>query len=174
MTVVYLLLGTNMGDRLQHLADARHLLSTLKGVAGPSGVSDSKDVPGMLLPSPVYETAAWGKIEQANYLNQAVALTATLDPWELLAATSAIESRLGRVRKKVWEPRIIDIDILFYGDQVIRDDRLVIPHPHLQDRRFVLQPLADIAPAFIHPILKKTISTLLNHCTDPLWVRRYG
>jgi 2-amino-4-hydroxy-6-hydroxymethyldihydropteridine diphosphokinase len=174
MTAVYLLLGTNMGDRLQHLEDACVLLSALKGNDGQPVLGSSKDVPGIFTKSPIYETAAWGKIEQADYLNQAVAFSTALDPWKLLEATSAIESQLGRVRRKVWEPRIIDIDILFYGSQIIREDRLVIPHPHLQDRRFVLQPLSDIAPSFVHPVLKKTICTLLKQCKDPLWVRKYS
>lgn len=170
MITAYLLLGTNIGNRVQHLKDAREMLSNddfIKNI-----------IPGFkLIPvkeSPIYETAAWGKIEQDDYLNQVIVINTDMPAMTLLKITSCIETRLGRVRKKVWEPRIIDIDILFYGNAVIREDKLVIPHPHLQNRRFVLTPLTEIAPHFLHPVLQKDIYTLLQECPDPLWVREYS
>lgn len=161
MTTVFLLLGTNMGNRLQHLQQACSLLSAHTDTIHITAVSS------------VYETAAWGKLEQDDYLNQAMKIETSLSPEELLAVTSSVEMAMGRIRKKVWEPRIIDIDILFYGDQIIHKHKLIIPHPHLQDRKFVLIPLAEIASGLIHPILKKNIGSLLLSCPDPLWVKKY-
>jgi 2-amino-4-hydroxy-6-hydroxymethyldihydropteridine diphosphokinase len=169
MTTVYLLLGTNMGNRLQHLQDARDLIGnrTLSENISPG----SKLIP--LKGSSIYETAAWGKIEQDDYLNQVMVIGTDITAQTLLKITSCIETRLGRIRKKVWEPRIIDIDILFYGNEIIHEEKLIIPHPYLQNRRFVLAPLAEIAPHFTHPVFKKDILTLLAECPDPLWVRKY-
>ncbi|TAM97834.1 MAG: 2-amino-4-hydroxy-6-hydroxymethyldihydropteridine diphosphokinase [Chitinophagaceae bacterium] len=168
MITVYLLLGTNMGDRLQHLKDARELLG--------AGDYNEKMAPGtqltLLQESSIYETAAWGKIEQDDYLNQVIAVSTDLPPLTLLKITSCIETRLGRVRKKVWEPRIIDIDILLYENEIIREEKLIVPHPHLQNRRFVLTPLSEIAPHLLHPVLGKDILTLLEECPDTLWVRK--
>jgi 2-amino-4-hydroxy-6-hydroxymethyldihydropteridine diphosphokinase len=174
MIKVYLLLGTNIGDRLQHLQDACSLLSEYTLPEREETNSGEDPAIKIIRQSAVYETAAWGKIEQADYLNQAVQISTSLDPRALLTGVSSIETRLGRTREKIWGPRIIDIDILFYGRDIIREDKLVIPHPHLQDRRFVLAPLAEIAPGFIHPVLKKSIAGLLKVCADPLWVREYN
>jgi 2-amino-4-hydroxy-6-hydroxymethyldihydropteridine diphosphokinase len=169
MAISFLLLGTNIGDRKGHLQEA---LSLLQATGEETDEPDAAPV-RIMRTSSVYESAAWGKIRQADYLNQAVEIATSLRPASLLAFTAAIETRMGRIRKKVWEPRIIDIDILFYGDQVIGQEKLIIPHPHLQDRRFVLTPLAEIAPGLRHPVLKKTIAELLDACGDPLWVRKY-
>lgn len=159
MTSIFLLLGTNLGDRLLNLDRA---ITCLRDQAGE-----------VLKLSSIYETAAWGKIEQADYLNQTLELSTSIGPHDLLPVVADIEVRMGRVRKKVWGPRIIDIDILFYGDQVIHEDKLIIPHPHIQDRRFALTPLAEIAPDFVHPVLEKNIRELLDTCPDPLWVKKY-
>jgi len=171
MAIAYLLLGTNIGARKRHLERARALLEDhcLREELFPSqpGRVDIQRV------SHVYETAAWGKIEQDDYLNQVIGVSTTLIPQRLLKLISEIETRMGRVRKKVWEPRIIDLDILFYGNQIICEEKLIVPHPHLQDRRFALTPLAEIAPSLVHPIIGKTIQELLRTCADPLSVREY-
>lgn len=171
MSTAYLLLGTNIGDRERHLERALTLLSgecLLEELFRPplAGV-EIQEV------SHVYETAAWGKLEQDDYLNQVVRVSTTLSPQHLLKFISAIETRMGRVRRKVWEPRIIDLDILFYGSEIIREEKLVVPHPHLQDRRFALTPLAEIAPDLMHPVLRKSVRELLRICMDPLSVREY-
>ena len=171
MSTAHLLLGTNIGERERHLDRALSLLSgecLLEELFSPSfGRVEIQAV------SHVYETAAWGKLEQDDYLNQVVRISTTLSPHHLLKLISAIETRMGRVRRKVWEPRIIDLDILFYGSEIIREEKLVVPHPHLQDRRFALTPLAEIAPDMIHPVLRKSVQELLRICSDPLSVREY-
>lgn len=161
MATAYLLLGTNMGDRSGHLHQAVEWLAARKPAIQ------------LLQRSSVFETAAWGIITQDDYLNQAIKIETTLSAEALLLVTAAIETKMGRIRKKVWEPRIIDIDILFYDREVIKSKNLIIPHPHLQERRFVLEPMAELAPDFIHPVLNKTIHTLALECRDPLWVRKY-
>lgn len=172
MTIAFLLLGTNIGDRHAHLKEALSLLDPRAGMADDPGIPVTAPATCITQTSSVYESAAWGKIEQADYLNQAVRISTSLLPLELLAVTADIETKMGRIRKKVWEPRIIDIDILLYGNQVIREEKLIIPHPHMQDRRFVLMPLAEIASGFMHPVLGKTIGDLLKICPDPLWVKK--
>ena len=146
---VYLLLGSNLGDRQQILAKAIELIDEKVGVI----VSQSKN----------YETKAWGKTDQPDFLNIAVCITTKLMPIEVLEQTQAIEERLGRVRIEKWGARLIDIDIIFYEQQIVDvPHRLHIPHPLVQERVFALAPLAEIAPDFVHPVLQKTISTLLH------------
>lgn len=158
MATTYLLLGTNLGNRFQHLKDAQEQL--LKSVGRINSASN------------IYNTAAWGKENQNDYLNQVLEIETTLSPETLLATILHIEQALGRKRKITWEPRIIDIDILFYEQHICASEKLTIPHPFIPKRRFVLTPLAEIIPNFVHPFLKKTISQLLEECPDKLRVEK--
>lgn len=160
MNTTFLLIGGNLGDRAGHLGKAVELIR--------QRIGKIENI------SAIYETAAWGKIDQPDYLNQVVKVSTRLQPQEALKAILAIENDMGRIRKKVWEPRLIDIDILFYNEDIIREEHLLIPHPHLQDRRFVLVPLAEIAAELVHPVLKATIKELLDKCPDNLRVRRFS
>jgi len=123
--------------------------------------------------SQVYETSAWGKTDQKDFLNKAISVKTSLSPQELLKQISIIESKMGRLRKEKWGPRNIDVDILFYDEEIIENDNLKIPHPQITNRNFVLVPLMDICPDFVHPLHDKTIAALLEECTDTGEVRRY-
>ncbi|RYE22838.1 MAG: 2-amino-4-hydroxy-6-hydroxymethyldihydropteridine diphosphokinase [Sphingobacteriales bacterium] len=158
MNTAYLLLGSNEGDRLQWIYDALQQL----------------DKHGLFADlSPVYETAAWGLEDQPSFLNVALYLQTALTAEQLLGAIQQIELNLGRQRETKWGQRTLDIDILFYNDLVIDHEDLKIPHPHLQERRFALTPLNDIAPELMHPVLTQTIATLLENCPDPLAATLY-
>lgn len=159
MNHVYVLLGANVGDRMANL---RNACNHLQLQVGP-----------VIEMSPIYETAPWGMAEQAPFLNQVLHMTTTLLPEELLQTILAIELAAGRKRLQKNGPRIIDVDILFYNNLVIQLPNLVIPHPEISNRRFVLTPLNDVAPQYIHPKLEKTIQQLLQLCPDPLPVEQY-
>jgi len=124
--------------------------------------------------SSIYETAAWGKADQPSFLNQVVEINTKLLPDQLLSVTQAIETGLGRKRKERWGPRIIDIDILFYGDHIINLPDLIIPHPAIAERRFTLVPMNEIAPMWIHPLSGATMEQLLARCEDSLEVVKTG
>lgn len=158
MNKAYLLIGGNLGERQQNLRKARTLLGEKAGeiVQGSS----------------LYETAAWGIREQASFLNQALLLHTELAPQDLLQVVLSIETLMGRVRQEKFGPRIIDIDILFYNHDVINEPGLMIPHPAMQERRFVLVPLDEIAADYLHPVLQLTVHQLLEQCTDPLEVEK--
>jgi 2-amino-4-hydroxy-6-hydroxymethyldihydropteridine diphosphokinase len=152
-STVYLLLGSNRGDKAMFLTRAIEQISLTAG--------------RVLVTSSRYETAPWGFTDEEYFINQAVKLETTLSPTELLVTLNNIEEMLGRKRTgSTYESRTIDIDILFYADKVIVSDVLKIPHPLLQERRFTLVPLAEIAPKLVHPVFKKSVFTLLSECQD--------
>ena len=151
-TEIVLHLGSNLGDRHDQLQSALTLIKKFIGT-----ISDV---------SSIYETAAWGHVPQAAFLNMAIKATTSLEPHKLIKYTQAIETLLGKDIQERWGPRSIDIDILFYGDTIIDTEHLQIPHPRLQDRNFVLVPLLDITPDWEHPILLKQICILHDECTD--------
>lgn len=159
MNFVYLLLGGNQGDRIHNLAQAR--------------VSLEMQVGNIITQSALYETAAWGNTKQPHFLNQAIKMTTYLSAIECLSKINAIENHLGRQRTVHWGQRTLDIDILFYNNEKIHSSRLVIPHPEVQNRRFALIPLCDIAPDLIHPILRQSITNLLSNCPDKLEVNLF-
>lgn len=154
---IYLLLGSNMGDRMENLLQAKLLV---------------KELGRVIKVSSIYRTKAWGNINQDDFLNQALAIISSFSPVDLLKHLKEIERKLGRAAVEKWAPRIIDIDILFYSDQIIQSKDLTIPHPFIAQRRFALTPLAEIAAHLIHPELGISMEELLERCPDTLAVKR--
>ena len=159
MNVAYLLTGGNTGNRLRYLHTAADLIKNECGIIKRT--------------SAIYETAAWGIQEQSKFLNQALQLSTPFSAFELLDCLLKIEENMGRLREEKYGPRIIDIDILLFNDDVIDARNLKIPHPELHNRRFALQCLNDIAPRKLHPVHGKTIARLLQQCKDPLAVDKF-
>lgn len=135
-------------------------------------VNIEKKIGPVVRRSGIYKTAAWGKTDQPDFLNQVVVAETNLTAGETMQSILAIESAMGRIRTEKNAPRIIDIDILFFGKEIINKKDLVIPHPAIQVRRFVLIPMNELSPNFIHPALKKTIHQLLLKCPDRLDVKK--
>ena len=158
MNKAYLLTGGNEGDRYLYLQQARANIELNCG--------------RLLLISSMYETAPWGKTDQADFLNQVLLVETIMSPQSLLQAIFSIEVKGGRKRTVKNAPRTIDIDILFYNDLVLEEPGLNIPHPRIADRRFVLEPLNEISPDLLHPVLGKTIHQLLLECKDELAVKK--
>jgi 2-amino-4-hydroxy-6-hydroxymethyldihydropteridine diphosphokinase len=152
---IIILLGSNLGDRLANLKQAINSIASFSSI---------------LQQSNIYQTAAWGNTDQADFLNQAIEIQTQHTAENLMHALLAIESQMGRVRLQKWEPRIIDLDIIFYESAIHTTDFIQIPHPEMQNRAFVLKPLLDLIPNFEHPILKQTISQLWEKCPDQLEV----
>ena len=124
--------------------------------------------------SSLYETAAWGNTEQPAFLNQALEIETELTARQLMRRILKVEKLMGRVRKEKYGPRLIDIDILLYADEIHNYKLLKLPHPEMQNRKFALLPLAEIAPHIIQPVLQKTITELLKVCKDELEVKKYS
>jgi 2-amino-4-hydroxy-6-hydroxymethyldihydropteridine diphosphokinase len=160
MNNVYLLIGGNLGEKLHNLLRCCDLIEEL---VGP-----------IIKRSSVYETAAWGITEQPVFLNQVLFVSTTLSAYNLLKTILLIEEKMGRKRVIKMGPRIIDIDILFYNEETISSFDLQIPHPEIPNRRFVLEPLFEIASSLVHPVLRKNIAQLLADCPDTLGVNIYS
>jgi 2-amino-4-hydroxy-6-hydroxymethyldihydropteridine diphosphokinase len=159
MNKAILLIGGNLGDRIETLQQAVMQIDKRAGrVEKKSGL---------------YETAAWGHVQQPDYLNQALEIATALDAQTLLETVLDIERQLGRVRQLKWGARVIDIDIIFYNDAVIDTPTLKVPHPQMAFRQFVLVPMAEIVPDWIHPVLNKPVSALLAECPDTLPAHKY-
>jgi 2-amino-4-hydroxy-6-hydroxymethyldihydropteridine diphosphokinase len=160
MNRAFLLIGGNIGDRKQNLLLAVQLISKECGVVTAK--------------SSLYETEAWGKTDQPAFLNQALEVETKLTARQLIRRVLKIEKQMGRERQEKYSPRVIDIDILLFNTEVHNYPLLKVPHPEMQNRRFALLPLAEIAAGMVHPLLNKTIKALLEECTDTLKVKKYS
>ena len=152
MNTAYLLIGGNLGDRAAYLEQAIKQIEALCGRITHT--------------SSIYETAAWGFTEQPPFFNQALQVETALSATELMQQLLSIELSLGRERLLPLGPRSIDLDIIYFNNEIIQDDIVSIPHPRMEQRNFVLIPLNEIAPTFLHPVLHIPTSTLLKQCKD--------
>lgn len=159
MNKVYILLGSNMGDSLSQISKAIVLIEASIG-------SVSKL-------SSIYITQAWGNTNQPDFLNQVIIVNTHLSANQTMATILQLETKMGRVRTVKNAPRIIDIDILFFNQDIIEHENLTIPHPQIPYRRFVLVPLNELSPNMVHPTLNKTIHELFMHCADTLNVKKF-
>lgn len=151
----YIGLGSNLGERSANIKQALRLIS--------------QSIGPLTAKSFLYESPPWGTYEGESfpYLNVAILVSTQLEASEVLAQLLSTEATLGRRRSTQNAPRTLDLDILYYGEQIIKTDTLIVPHPHLANRRFVLEPLNDLAPGFVHPILGLSNKQLLYVCPDP-------
>jgi 2-amino-4-hydroxy-6-hydroxymethyldihydropteridine diphosphokinase len=153
MCVAYIGFGSNIGDRSKHIQNAIHALSKTGGIS-------------LQKISSVYKTDPVGYEAQAQFLNGAASIQTSLSPLSLLHTLKNIETLIGRQHRIHWGPREIDLDILIYGDLRLQTEKLVVPHSEMHLRRFVLVPLAEIAPDLVHPVFQETIQTLLERLED--------
>ncbi len=158
MNKAYLIVGSNMGNSKELLLHATSIIASTVGAVTRA--------------SSFYATAAWGNENQPDFLNQIIVIDTNFTALALLKAVLAIEKKMGRVRTFKNSPRIIDIDILFFNNEVINTKNLIVPHPEIQNRRFVLIPLNELAPTLIHPLLNRTIKELIISCKDSLNVQK--
>lgn len=160
----FISIGSNLGDRKENIREA------LEGILTKTKTKTKTD-PAVetIKKSSLYETRPWGRADQPLFINAVVEVETSLSPRELLGFLKRLETEMGRppsppsppsTGKDRWGPRVIDLDIVFYGDMVIREEGLTIPHPHAHERDFVMVPLEEIAPGFVHPVLNKKISEL--------------
>ena len=160
MQTVYLGLGSNKGERISYIEKAIEEISRLPAT-------------NITVISGIYETEPWGNIEQEDYLNAVIGIQTELNAEDLLKELKSIEKFIGRKENKKWSEREIDIDLLFYGNEIIDKDHMKVPHRQIENRRFVLVPMNEIAPGFMHPVFKKNISQMLEDTTDKLKVYKY-
>ena len=159
MNKTYLLLGSNMGNSKEQITIAvKHIM---------------KQVGKILRISSLYCTAAWGNTDQPDFLNCVLLIETNLNAWQTMKQVLSIEESMGRIRTKKFAPRMIDIDILFFNKAIIGEPSLTVPHPEIQNRRFALVPLNEMAPNLVHPVLKKTMHQLLLDCKDTLNVKKF-
>jgi 2-amino-4-hydroxy-6-hydroxymethyldihydropteridine diphosphokinase len=159
MNKTYLLLGSNIGDRQQKILQAINHIE--------------KKIGKIVRQSHLYQTAAWGKTNQPDFLNQVIIVETKLDAEKIMQLILLIEEKLGRIRTVKNAARTIDIDILFFNKEIMNQKNLIIPHPEIQNRRFVLIPLNELSPNFKHPLLQKNIHRLLKICPDKLDVKKF-
>jgi len=159
MNTTYLLLGSNMGNSRSQLSKAM--------------INIEKKIGRITRRSSLYATAAWGNTSQPDFLNQVIVVETALTAPETMQAILLIEQKMGRLRTVKNAPRIIDIDILFFNREIIDGDQLCVPHPQIQNRRFVLVPLNQLSPNLRHPVLNKTVHALLINCADKLNVKKF-
>ena len=160
MSKVVLLIGGNLGNRYDNIIKTCDLIE--------SNIGD------IIKKSKIYETEAWGFESEKSFLNQVLIVNSNYTPQQCLNKINKIEEQLGRVRgSEKWISRTMDIDILFYNNEVINTDDLTIPHKHISERLFTLKPLNDLLPDYIHPVNKNTVSELLNRCVDKSKVKVY-
>jgi 2-amino-4-hydroxy-6-hydroxymethyldihydropteridine diphosphokinase len=158
LNTIYLLLGSNLKNPEQQLSAARNYITT--------------EIGEITKASSLYATAAWGNTNQPDFLNQVIIVQSDFSAANTMETILTIEENMGRVRTQKNAPREIDIDILFFNNDIIHLPELIVPHPLIQERKFVLIPLYEIAPNFKHPILLKTPQELLEVCTDSLDVQK--
>lgn len=154
MNIVSLILGGNIGNRMENILAAQNLISENMGK--------------IISLSSIYESISWGYVDSKKYLNRVLIIETELNPLEILKSALLIEKKLGRVRydKTRYSARTMDIDILFFNDKIINNDDLIIPHPQIQNRKFVLVPLVELMGNYVHPLLNRTIEDLLLECKD--------
>ena len=160
MNITFLQTGTNLGDRLINLEQAND--------------SIEKRVGKIVATSSVYETEAWGVTDQPLFLNQVLKVETRLTAQEVLEIVLNIELEMGRIRIQKWAERLIDIDVLFYNNEIINEENLIVPHPRIQERNFVLKPLIEIVSSLVHPIFNKTMAALLETSKDELKVYKFN
>ena len=158
MNKVYLLIGGNMGDRMANL---RLAMEAIEKEIGPIQQMSS-----------IYETAAWGNTQQPDFLNQAQLVHTHWDASKVMTCLLTIEKQMGRERSVPMGPRTIDLDIIYFNEEILDLPTLTIPHPRLAERKFVLLPLTEIAPAYMHPVYNKSNACLLKECGDSLAVQK--
>ena len=158
ITQLFLSLGGNLGNTREIFEGAYPLIE--------------KKIGKISVYSSIYQTEAWGPIPQADFLNQVLLVSTTLNPQACLTEMLAIEKEFGRERKERWGPRTLDLDLLYYGDMIIIEADLVVPHPRIAERKFILTPLAEIAPLYVDPVSGLTANAMLLACEDNSQVNR--